>query len=125
MLGWHISVYRLTDGGQSPATFQPPHGTCVAVWQTGWDGLDWLYELATAGKAISLGGGGYPFRFTAVAEHLIPRILDHPPHAREVWGFDEGDVLLPEWKGKTVIVQALARDCRFGEWLLVEAWDES
>jgi hypothetical protein len=31
MLGWHVSVYRQTDGGASPAAFESPEGTRVAV----------------------------------------------------------------------------------------------
>jgi hypothetical protein len=60
MLGWHVSVYRQKDGGSSPATFPTPEGTRLAVWQTGIGGLDWLDELVKAGKAIDLGGNGYP-----------------------------------------------------------------
>ena len=32
--------------------------------QTGDGGLDWLCDLAKAGKAINLGGDGYPNTFT-------------------------------------------------------------
>ena len=62
MFGWHVSVYRQTDGGASPAAFESPEGTRVAVWQAGIGGLDWLIELVKAGKAINLGGDGYPVR---------------------------------------------------------------
>ena len=55
-----LSVYRLKDGGLSPATAETPHGSRLAVWQTGLGGLDWLDELVKAGKAINLGeNGGY------------------------------------------------------------------
>ena len=125
MLGWHISVYRLADGGQSPATPQSSMGARLAVWQTGWRGLDWLNELVADGKCIDLGGNGYPNRYTATAEFLIPRILDSPPLANRVWSRDESDVVLPEWEGRTVIDVEKAKACPSNEWLLVEAWDES
>ena len=58
MLGWNIGVYRLKDGGASPATAKSPDGTRLAVWQTGVCGLDWINKLVKEGKAIDLGGNG-------------------------------------------------------------------
>ena len=125
MLGWHISIYRQLDGGASPATFPTPQGTRVAVWQTGIGGLDWLSDLIKGGKAIDLGGNGYPYRFTAIAENLIPQIADAPPGARDNWLCEAGDVVTDKWEGKTVVDGAAVTLCSPDEWLLVEAWDES
>ena len=68
MLGWNIGVFKQRDDGASPATAESQHGTRLAVWQTGLGGRDWLEELVRAGKAINLGGNGYPCRYTATAE---------------------------------------------------------
>ena len=125
MLGWHISVYRQKDNGASPATMESPQSTRIAVWQTGLGGLDWLDELVKEGKSIFLGGDGYPLRYTATAEHLIPRIVDGPPEANAVWGHDPQDILTEKWAGKTVIDRAAITACRPDEWLLVEGFDES
>jgi hypothetical protein len=125
MLGWHISVYRQTDGGASPATFQSPEGTRLAVWQADVEGLNWLHELVKAGKAINLDGNGYPCRYTATAENLIPQIIDTPPKARSDWLLEAGDIVTDKWEGKTVVDGAAAALCRPEEWLIVEAWDES
>jgi hypothetical protein len=104
MLGWHVSVYRQTDGGASPAAFESPEGTRVAVWQAGIGGLDWLIDLVKAGKAINLGGDGYPVRFTATAEVLNPRVVDHtPPGARTQWLREASDFVTDQWEGKTVV----------------------
>jgi hypothetical protein len=124
MLGWHVSVYRQKDGGGSPATFESPEGARLAVWQTDWDGLKWLDELAKAGKAVDLGGNGYPCRYTAIAENLVPVITAHIPKAREYWQCDAGDLITSKWEGKTVVDSA-AIQCPKDEWLIVEAWDES
>jgi len=78
-----------------------------------------------AGKAVELGGDGYPCRYTATAEHLIPQIIDAQLGARLTWSAGPTDVLTDKWEGKTVIDRTAAADCRFGEWLIVEAWDES
>jgi hypothetical protein len=125
MLGWHASIYRQTDGGASPATFESPEGTRLAVWQTDLDGLDWLLELVKAGKVIDLGGNGYPYRYTAPAEHLFPYFLENPPRANKYWLLGAGDVVTDKWEGKTVIDASAATKCRPEEWLLVVVWDES
>lgn len=125
MLGWNISVHRQNDAGASPATAESPMGTRLAVWQAGWRGLDWLNELAKAGKAVSLGGNGYPCKYTAPAKYLLPRIIEHPPEEQTPWCFEENDILLDGWLGKTVVDLAAVAECGPDEWLLVEAWDES
>ncbi|MGH9752600.1 MAG: hypothetical protein ACREA2_07435 [Blastocatellia bacterium] len=97
----------------------------MAIWQARLEGLDWIDELVEAGKAIDLGGNGYPIWYTATAENLIPRIIDEPPAARKAWIFDEGDIILEGWEGKTVIDRDVIAACRPDEWLLIVAWDES
>ena len=127
MLGWGISVHKQKVGGESPATFLTPEGTRVAAWQTGIGGLDWLEELVRAGKAIDLGGNGYPCRYTARAQYLMSEIVDSPPMARDNWLCDPWDVITDadKWEGKTVVDRDAVALCRPDEWLLVEAWDES
>jgi hypothetical protein len=125
MLGWHISIYRQTDDGASPATAQSLEGTRVAVWQTGLGGLEWFDELVKAGKAFDLGGDGYPSRYTATAGYVIPQIVDKPPGALDTWMFGADDVLTKKWEGRTVVDRAAVAACRRDEWLLIEAWDES
>jgi len=124
MLGWHVSVYRQKDGGTSPAKSESTQGTRLAVWQTGVNGLNWIDELVRTGKAIHLGGNGYPLRFTSTSEVLVPRIKE-PPEAKAVWTSGPGDVLTDKWAGKTMVDLGAIAECRPGEWLLVEAWDES
>jgi len=126
MTGWHLSIYRQTDEHAAmPATAESPKGTRLAVWQAGDDGLKWLDGLVKAGEAISLGGDGYPYRYTAAAEILVPRVLGGPPEARRCWIYGEHDILSEKWAGKTVVDRAAAAACRSDEWLLIEAWDES
>ena len=125
MLGWHISVFRQADGGSTPAKRDAEEGPRLAVWQTGWEGLQWLDELAAAGNAIDLGGNGYPNYYTARAEHIISRVVAGPPLAKRTWTFGEHDIIMPNWEGKTVIDLAVADDCRPDEWLIIIAWDES
>lgn len=125
-IGWNIGVYRQRNDGQAPATFGSQAGPRLAVWQTGLCGLDWIEELVKQNKAISLGGTGYPLEFTAIAENIIPMILNgEPPNAYPVWIFDYGDIILPGWLGKTTKDQSVMNECQPHEWLLIRAWDES
>ena len=104
MLGWHVSIYRQTDGGGSPAAAGSPTGDRLAAWQTGLGGIDWIDELVKNGKAINLGGNGYPYHYTATGKHLIPVLIDKPPGARETWRCGESDILAEEWARETVIL---------------------
>ena len=121
-LGWDIKVYRLEDGKNSPATAESSGGTCFAEWETGLNGTAWLEELVKTGKAIEVAGNcGYPWTFTAPAEHIVPRILDGPPEAYPETG---------EFMGRTYtfatrrIDRDAAHQCRSDEWLRIEAWDK-
>jgi hypothetical protein len=125
MLGFHVSVYRQQEDAATPPTFETHEGLRLAVWQTDYSGLSWLNDLVNAGEAIHLGGMGYPFRYAARAEHLLPRLTIGPPRARDVWLLQPGDTVTHEWEGRTVIDQAGIGECRPDEWLLIEAWDES
>ena len=123
MLGWHISVYRKADDSDPSGDIS--YGTRVAVWQTGFRGLQWIDQLVKSGKGIDLGGDVYPLRYSIQAGHVIPQILDGPPEANEVWIRGPEDIVNEKWAGKTVIDVAAANECKIGEWLFVEAWDES
>lgn len=113
MLGWHISVYRKSDGSR------------LAVWQAGSHGLEWIDALVKAGDAVNLGGDGYPFRYTATAAILRPLLTDGPPNARNAWVSEPGDILTGNWAGKTVLDHVALAQCPPDEELLIEAWDES
>src|SRR3954447_20942981 len=139
MLGWHVSVYRFRDLGprayqasstdgqtvEAPREAADSRGDRLAVWQTGTYGRDWIDGLVKEGHAFDLGGDGYPDRYAGWARHLLPLILDGPPGAKPVWGASAGDVLLPNWEGRTSVAREAAARCDPDEWLLVEAWDES
>jgi hypothetical protein len=125
MMGWHISVFRQTEGRSTPASTDSEEGPRLAVWQTGIDGLQWLDAMAEAGNAIDLGGNGYPNYYTAQVEYIISRVVGEPPSANRPWSAGEHDILTPRWEGKTVIDHSVAGDCPNDEWLLVVAWDES
>jgi hypothetical protein len=139
MLGWNISVYRLTSAPPARASRKELDarlealaeddragaGERIAIWQTGLDGLHWISELVTAGRAAWRSANGYPERYLAPARDLLPRIVDGPPYEQSPWVTGLHDVLLPNWVGKTVIDHEAAKACPPDEWLYVVAWDES
>lgn len=124
-LGWLITVYRQARGGGSPTQKESAKGAQIAIWQCGLYGLDRLDDLVKLGKAVSLGGNGYPKWYTAPAGATLPVALGRPPWVHDHWVVGEGDILLDNWLGKTVVDRAAAAQCDPSEWLLIEAWDES
>lgn len=125
MLGWHISVYRKPGHRSEPAQFDTAADARLAVWQGGLAALGWIDDLIRDSNAQSLGGDGYPLRYTARAEHVVPVILEGPPDANETWHRDATDIVTEQWAGRTVIDHDAIAACEPSEWLLIEAWDES
>lgn len=122
-LGWHVSVYRQRSDGAHPAAFSAEPGPRLAVWHTGLGGLDWLTELVHERRAVALGGDGYPVEFAARGADVIPVILAGPPLARVGVVAGAGEILAPD--GRTAHAPDVIAACRPGEWLVVQAWDES
>lgn len=125
MLGWYISVFKLDSPECENVEFNSLEKK-IAVWQSGINGVDWLYELVSIGKASVLStNGGYPLRFAAFAEDIIPIILNGPPDANNPWKYEKDDFIPPDWEGRTTIGNTDALSDLDNVILLVEAWDES
>ena len=73
-------MFRLADGGSSPAQRDSPKSTEIADWRAEFDGLRWIDDLVKAEGAVDLGGNGYPSWYTAQAKHLLQRFIDGPPY---------------------------------------------
>ncbi len=120
MLGWGFVVIRQCEEKASYEDRSP-----FAVWDASIGGTKWIEQLVAAGKAVDLGGNGYPLKYAAAVSILIKALRHGPPtHGGPVVVGD--DYALPSgWTGNSSInIQALeALDP--GEILLVEAWDLS
>jgi hypothetical protein len=139
VLGWNISVYRLNDEEAIRDAFAsaPAHpqrrlefdGAAlverIAVWQAGVYGLDWIERIADEdGEGIALIRDGYPHWFLVRADDLIPQIVEGC--RRNTWcgRHGERDACSPTGSARRRSTRRPMRSCK-GEWLLVEAWDQS
>jgi len=126
MLGWEVIVYKQTDGGSSPAKSESERGNSIAAWLTDMNGLNWLEALVKTGKAIDLGGNGYPMTFTTTAEDLIPQLVQGPPQALRTFHPCETLSAFANRDSETTVTGLVeSAGCRMGEWLLIHAWDQS
>jgi len=127
MLGWHISVCKQTDRGVSPATMESAKGERIAAWMTGSGGLTWIDTLVKTGKVIDLGGNGYPLRFTGTAANVVPPIVPEPPEALTgtIWLCETLSAFTEKCSVMTPTGLIESVGCGMGEWLLIEAWDQS
>jgi hypothetical protein len=124
MIGWSVGIYKQEAGGDTPARFTyGRHGIRLAAWETGDVGAPDLFEdLAKEGKAINLGGDGYPYQFTAKVVDLKPLICEKPPCGGE-WTFKSEDTRFPAWL--SVMNREAFEKCDSDEWLLIEIFDLS
>jgi len=124
MLGWQIFIDRYLPDKSLEEAMRTPETTLVA-WQTRIGGLDWLNQLVKEGKAVDLGGNGYPCLYTSVAKYVLPRISSGPPiHDGSIVVGD--DYVLPSgWSGQLEIHAKRIAQCTPDEKLIIEAWDLS
>lgn len=124
MLGFEILIYR-ADRVSNPLDIWPEEDALLVSWLVGgFDGLVWIDDLVKGGKATALGGNGYPLRYTALAQHLLPKIAGGIP-SRTGGPILGEDYFLPAgWIGDPSIKQNLA-ECPPDQLLLINAWDQS
>lgn len=117
MLGWQIYIF--------PEKAQLTKESLLATWMTGPNGIDWLDTLVKEGKALDLGGGGYPYRYRAIAKILLPIISGGPPPHNSPMVFGDDYILPARWTGEIRINHENIAQCDPNEQLMIEAWDQS
>ena len=119
MLGWDVMVLR----PELRSTGKPE--CLLARWTTGVFGLEWLDDLVKEGRAIDLGGNGYPNRYSVTLDAVLP-ILRRGLPANDSPVVIGDDYVLPQgWNGKLEMNAAELVDCSNDESLVIEAWDQS
>ena len=76
MIGWRIVVSSQTPEERDRAEIDAREATILAEWEIGLEGIDWLQQLAQDGKATQLSVSGYPNRYMARADDVLP-LLDN------------------------------------------------
>ncbi|MFB8236599.1 hypothetical protein ACFC58_08600 [Kitasatospora purpeofusca] len=107
MLGWWfvVTVPAAGDG----------EDVVLAKWETGIGGLDWIAGLVAAGRAEQLGFDGYPLRYTARADDVLPLLADGSVP-------DAGPGA--EFRPRELYPDRIAA-CPADALLTVDAWDQS
>jgi len=79
MAGWWISVTNLPPEEEDALPYRKANDHTLANWEAGVSGLRWVRQLEKEGKAtLDADGsnGGYPYRYSAPAGHVIPFIAN-------------------------------------------------
>ncbi len=123
MLGWHINVFK-TNLDKFVAYDSSTNELRIASWSTGMNGIDWLKKLSQESLIQELGGNGYPYRFSAKASVIIPKINFDPLISADLIISDQ--CLLDEYERQTLKIDVVKiSKCRANDLLLIEAWDQS
>jgi hypothetical protein len=115
MLGWWI-VIRRRDAGELEF---------VAKWEASIGGTDWLDKLVADGRAVQLTFDGYPNRFEAMADEVIPLIRNGPPDHEGPLIIGDDYVSIGGWARKFRFYDGEAQKCKPNEQLQIDAWDQS
>jgi hypothetical protein len=120
VLGFGFVVIRQGDANASYDRRSP-----LAEWDASIGGKGWIDRLVAAGKAIDLGGDGYPLRYAIAAVTLIGALRHGPPKHSGPPVVGDDYVLPAGWVGNFKINAEALNALDPGEILLVEAWDLS
>lgn len=145
MLGWHITAYRFGDSelraarcdlramldliitrtGTAEIPTRGDRDTRLAAWQTTLGGTDWLNELADSHEAGMTNRGGYPDTYLLLFAQLSKQFNRGLLRPGFPWRSGAGDTFLPGYLGMDTLFPEVVDATDPGEWVFVEAWDES
>jgi hypothetical protein len=129
MLGWEIDVYR-TDLESPPKKWKERRdfaNKChLASWLVGIGGTAWLDELVSDGKATLLStNNGYPIRYRSTAGVILPIIAAGIPSGKNPQILGDDYVMPENWRGGVEIDADKIKDCNPGDFLMIDAMDQS
>lgn len=125
MLGWGINIWRPIDPAGTPA--RKRQGFIGAWTVAGTSGLKWLDDLVSTGRAVSLGGDGYPLSYRIAASELAAAVGSGPPALGPQVGVIVGEDYIARSGAVTdfEIDWDVLNACPRNEELHIEAWDLS
>lgn len=94
----------------------------LASWEAGLFGADWIAQLCQQGKATQLTFNGFPNRYTALADVVVPLLQAGIADAQEgAFPRDQPTA----WPGTITMHAQRIAACAPGQLLTVEIWDQS
>lgn len=97
----------------------------VASWETGLSGTDWIDRLAEDGRAVALGGDGYPLRFVITGAEILNVFEKGIPRLGGPAVVGDDYYTPPDWLGKATVNIEAIRKFAPSELLMIVAWDQS
>ncbi|MGK5061978.1 hypothetical protein [Janthinobacterium sp. LB3P112] len=94
----------------------------LATWEAGLFGADWIAQLCEQGKATQLSFNGFPNRYTAMAEVIVPLLRAGIAEAQD-GEFPPGQ--LTGWPACITVHPERITACAPGQLLTIEVWDQS
>lgn len=123
MSGWRILVAQQTPEERDAAA--DPKKDILARWEVGVGGLAWLDALVEAGKASQISFAGYPNRYVAIANVILPILKSGSPPYCELPADDVKRSTDKIWVDETIIHQDKIAKCPENQILTIDAWDIS
>lgn len=124
MIGWYIVV--ATKPREDRTQESESEDAVLASWEASVEGLDWIDQLAGAGHAVKLRGGGYPNMYSALAGPVLDLLRNGPPPAtRGVPIIGDDYVMSAGWRDKVQLHDERMQRCLRDQQLVIEAWDLS
>ena len=120
MLAWEFFVHK-EDVSETGKAFGP----ILAAWRIGYEGIDWLKDLAREGQIADLESSGYPTKFSAAVKFILPVLEEGFAQKFEKPEPIIDNQLPKSWHGKLMINRAEFDRCKDTDLLLIEAWDQS
>ena len=94
----------------------------LATWEAGLFGADWIAQLCHDGKATQLSSNGFPNRYTASADVIVP-LLQHGIAEAQDGEFPPDRPTA--WPGSITLHRERVAACAPGQVLTIEIWDQS
>lgn len=124
MIGWWIVISTQTPEERSRHD-DDRRASILAMWEVGLGGLDWLERLVALATAQKIRGDGYPNIYVALAEAVLPLLVDGPPAHDGAMVIGDDYVMPAKWVGNIEMHPDRMAACPSLHQLTIEAWDLS
>jgi len=124
VIGWEFFIYR-HDLVPDPRQIAPDEHALLARWVVGPNGVDWIENLVSDGKATDLSMTEYPCTYVAKASVVLAAIEAGPPSRHSPLVIGDDYLHTSGWSGDVVFHHERIEQCPPDLMLLIHAWDQS